>query len=46
MARFIVQRLAISILVAFTVSIIGFGLLRLSGDLAADLAGEERNANR
>ncbi len=41
MARFIVQRLAISILVAFTVSIIGFSLLRLSGDLAADLAGED-----
>ncbi len=41
MARFIVQRLTISILVAFTVSIIGFGLLRLSGDLAADLAGED-----
>lgn len=28
-------------LVAITVSIIGFGLLRLSGDLAADLAGED-----
>lgn len=41
MARFIVQRIAISLLVAFTVSVIGFSLLRLSGDLAADLAGED-----
>ena len=41
MVRFVVQRLAISLLVALTVSIIGFSLLRLSGDLAADLAGED-----
>ena len=31
----------IALLVAVTVSIIGFSLLRLSGDLAADLAGED-----
>jgi peptide/nickel transport system permease protein len=41
MGRFLVQRLTIALLVAFTVSIIGFSLLRLSGDLAADLAGED-----
>ena len=41
MGRFFVHRLAIAILVAVTVSIIGFGLLRVSGDLAADLAGED-----
>jgi peptide/nickel transport system permease protein len=40
MARFLVQRLVIAILVAITVSIIGFSLLRLSGDLAASLAGD------
>lgn len=41
MGRFILQRSCVAILVAVTVSIIGFGLLRLSGDLAADLAGED-----
>jgi peptide/nickel transport system permease protein len=41
MARFLVQRLSIAILVMITVSIIGFSLLRLSGDLAAELAGED-----
>jgi len=40
MARFMVQRAIIALLVAVTVSIIGFTLLRLSGDLAAALAGD------
>ena len=38
------QRLAVALLVAVTVSIIGFVLLRVSGDLAADLAGEDATA--
>lgn len=41
MAQFLLHRLTISVLVAITVSIIGFSLLRLSGDLAAELAGED-----
>ena len=41
MGRFLVQRLGVALLVAITVSIIGFALLRVSGDLAADLAGED-----
>ena len=44
MAQFLLQRLTISLLVAITVSIIGFSLLRLSGDLAAELAGEDATA--
>ena len=38
--RFVLGRLLMLVLVALTVSFIGFGLLRLSGDLAAVLAGE------
>lgn len=41
MARFFLHRLYIAILVAITVSIIGFSLLRLAGDLAAELAGDD-----
>ena len=41
MGRFFVQRLGVALLVAVTVSIVGFALLRVSGDLAADLAGED-----
>ncbi len=41
MLRFILRRLWVSILVAITVSVIGFSLLRLSGDLARELAGED-----
>ena len=41
MLRFILHRFYVSILVAITVSVIGFSLLRLSGDLAAELAGED-----
>ena len=44
MTRFFIQRLSIALLVAVTVSIIGFSLLRLSGDLAAELAGEDATA--
>jgi ABC-type dipeptide/oligopeptide/nickel transport system permease component len=40
MLVFLLRRGLISILVALTVSVIGFGLLRLSGDLATVLAGE------
>ena len=40
MIRFLIQRATSAVLVAFTVSIIGFSLLRLSGDLAAALAGD------
>ncbi|HEV2573918.1 ABC transporter permease [Methylocella sp. CPCC 101449] len=40
MLRFFVRRLIIALCVAITVSIIGFSLLRLSGDLASVLAGE------
>ena len=41
MVQFLVHRLLIALLVALTVTVIGFGLLRLSGDLAAELAGDE-----
>ena len=41
MVKFLLHRLYISILVAITVSVISFSLLRLSGDLAAELAGED-----
>jgi len=41
LVRFLLHRLYISVLVAITVSIIAFSLLRLSGDLAAELAGED-----
>ena len=44
MLRFLVGRLVMLALVALTVSFIGFGLLRLSGDLAAVLAGEPASA--
>ncbi|MDB5571830.1 MAG: transporter permease [Hyphomicrobiales bacterium] len=40
MIGFLLRRLTIAVLVAITVSIIGFSLLRLSGDLASVLAGE------
>ncbi|WP_372603464.1 ABC transporter permease [Actibacterium sp.] len=40
MWRYFVKRLGIALLVVVTVSIISFGLLRLSGDLAQNLAGE------
>ena len=40
MTRFLIHRALIAVLVAFTVSVIGFSLLRLSGDLATELAGD------
>ncbi|MBY8976925.1 ABC transporter permease [Rhodobacteraceae bacterium NNCM2] len=40
MLNFILKRLGLAVLVAFTVSFISFSLLFLSGDPAADLAGE------
>lgn len=40
MWRYFLGRLGISLLVVFTVSVISFGLLRMSGDLAQSLAGE------
>lgn len=40
MRRFLIQRAMIAVFVAITVSIIGFSLLRLSGDLASALAGD------
>lgn len=41
MAGYVINRLFVALLVAIVVSIISFGLLRLSGDLARDLAGED-----
>jgi peptide/nickel transport system permease protein len=40
MSRFLVHRATIALLVAITVSVIGFSLLRMSGDLATVLAGD------
>jgi ABC-type dipeptide/oligopeptide/nickel transport system permease component len=41
MGQFIVRRLIIAVFVSLTVSVIGFSLLRLSGDLAHQLAGDD-----
>ena len=41
MISFLVNRLFIAIMVTVTVSVIAFSLLRLSGDLAAELAGDD-----
>lgn len=41
MFQYLINRLFVAILVAITVSLIGFSLLRLSGDLAAELAGDD-----
>lgn len=40
MFGFLVKRLALALLVAFTVSVVAFGLLRASGDIAVAVAGE------
>ena len=40
MLSFLIRRLLVSVLVALTVSVVAFSFLRLSGDLAALLAGE------
>ena len=44
MVRYILQRLAVALLVALTVSLLSFALLRLSGDPATALAGEGARA--
>jgi ABC-type dipeptide/oligopeptide/nickel transport system permease component len=46
MIRFLLRRLALSVLVALSVSIIAFALLRMSGDLAQELAGERATAEQ
>ena len=40
MLRFTIKRLGLALLVAFSVSIIAFGLVRLTGDVASAIAGE------
>ena len=40
MFRYILKRLSLALLVTFTVSLISFGLVRLSGDVATAIAGE------
>ncbi len=40
MLQVVLTRFVVAVLVAVTVSVVGFSLLRLSGDLAAELAGE------
>ena len=44
MLNFMSRRLFVAVLVAFTVSVIAFSLLRLSGDLATMIAGEDASA--
>lgn len=46
MLVFTLRRLLVALLVAFTVSVISFLLLRLSGDLAAAIAGPEATAEQ
>lgn len=46
MIRFLLRRLALSVLVALSVSIVAFALLRMSGDLAQELAGERATAEQ
>jgi peptide/nickel transport system permease protein len=41
MLNFMAKRVLVALLVAFTVSVIAFSLLRLSGDLATMIAGED-----
>jgi ABC-type dipeptide/oligopeptide/nickel transport system permease component len=41
MGQFIFRRLVIAVFVSLTVSVIGFSLLRFSGDLAHQLAGDD-----
>jgi ABC-type dipeptide/oligopeptide/nickel transport system permease component len=43
--RFFIRRLVVSLLVIVTVSFVGFSLLRLSGNLAAVIAGEGASAS-
>lgn len=46
MVSYSLRRLGLALLVALTVSILGFFLLRLSGDLARTLAGENATAEQ
>lgn len=46
MWRYFAKRLGIAFLVVITVSVISFGLLRLSGDMAQSLAGEGATAEQ
>lgn len=44
MSRFLGRQLLLAIVVAFTVSVIGFAMMRVSGDLALRIAGPEASA--
>jgi peptide/nickel transport system permease protein len=44
MLAYLLRRLAIALAVGFTVSVVSFTLLHLSGDLATSIAGPEANA--
>jgi len=46
MAAYVRSKVIVSLLVLFTVSLVGFALLHLSGDLAATLAGENASAEQ
>jgi len=46
MAAYVRSKVIVSLLVLFTVSLVGFALLHLSGDLAAMLAGENASAEQ
>lgn len=46
MLAFTLRRLVVALLVGFTVSVVAFALLRLSGDLAAAIAGPEATAEQ
>lgn len=46
MFAFILRRLCLAIAVAFTVSVVSFALLHLSGDLATSIAGPEASAQQ
>ncbi len=46
MLAFTLRRLVVAIFVGFTVSLVAFALLRLSGDLAAAIAGPEATAEQ
>lgn len=46
MAAYVRSKVIVALLVLFTVSLVGFTLLHLSGDLAATLAGENASAEQ
>ena len=46
MLAFVVRRLLVALSVAFTVSVVSFMLLHLSGDLATSIAGPEATAEQ